>query len=133
MKFQHGQREMDSARTALKCDVSTPEERLIADRARTLERIAALSGDWDGIVEASAQVGVDDEHDPEGATLAFERTQVEASLSRARAHLADLDDALRGIRDGTYGACVRCGGPIGAERLAARPTARTCITCAAGP
>lgn len=47
----------------------TPEERLRADRARTLERVAALTGDWDGIVEASAQVSVDDEHDPEGATI----------------------------------------------------------------
>ncbi|MFG2086875.1 MULTISPECIES: TraR/DksA family transcriptional regulator [unclassified Spirillospora] len=106
------------------------EERLIADRAATVELVASLSGDWDGIVEASAQTGVDDEHDPEGATIAFERARIQASLSRSRAHLADLDDALRRLGDGTYGICERCGGPVGEERLAARPAARTCIACA---
>lgn len=105
-------------------------EVLRAERARVLERIAALTRDWDGIVEASSQVGVDDEHDPEGATIAFERSQVEALLSQARGRLADLDRAAGRLRDGTYGTCERCGGPIAAERLAARPAARTCITCA---
>jgi len=28
--------------------------------------------------------------------------------------------------------CDRCGQPIGAERLAARPAAATCVRCAAG-
>lgn len=110
--------------------MTTTEERLIADRVSTLKLIASLSGDWDGVVEASAQTGVDDEHDPEGATIAFERARIEASLSRARAHLADIDDALRRLTDGAYGTCENCGGPIGAERLAARPATRTCITCA---
>ncbi|TDC42481.1 TraR/DksA family transcriptional regulator [Actinomadura sp. KC345] len=111
--------------------MSTAEDRLIADRAATLELITSLSGDWDGVVESSAQAAVDDEHDPEGATIAFERARIQASLEQAHAHLADIDDALRRLGDGTYGLCERCGGPVGAERLEARPTARTCITCAA--
>ncbi|NKZ03853.1 TraR/DksA family transcriptional regulator [Actinomadura latina] len=111
--------------------MTTAEERLIADRDGTLKLMAALSRDWDGVVEASAQTGVDDEHDPEGATIAFERARIEASLSRARSQLADIEDALRRLRDGTYGTCERCGGPVGADRLDARPAARTCITCAA--
>lgn len=110
--------------------MSTEEERLIAERADTLKLIASLSGDWDGVVEASSQTGVDDEHDPEGATIAFERARIESSLSRARERLADIDDALRRLADNTYGTCQRCGGPIGTERLAARPATRTCITCA---
>ncbi|MFI0350201.1 TraR/DksA family transcriptional regulator [Actinomadura sp. 9N407] len=75
--------------------------------------------------------GVDDEHDPEGATIAFERSRVESALHQARGHLADLDRAVERLRDGTYGTCERCGGPIAAARLVARPAARTCITCAA--
>ncbi|MEU8802688.1 TraR/DksA C4-type zinc finger protein [Spirillospora sp. NPDC048819] len=110
--------------------MTTPEERLIAARTATLELMASLSGDWDGVVEASAQTGVDDEHDPEGATIAFERARIQASLNQAHAHLADIDDALRRLRDGTYGVCEHCGGPVGVERLGARPTARTCIACA---
>ncbi|WP_243723025.1 TraR/DksA C4-type zinc finger protein [Actinomadura sp. 7K507] len=99
-------------------------------RTATLELIASLSGDWDGVVEASAQTGVDDEHDPEGATIAFERARIQSAMSQARTHLADIDDALHRLGDGTYGVCERCGRPVGAERLEARPTARTCFTCA---
>ncbi|MBO2464562.1 TraR/DksA C4-type zinc finger protein [Actinomadura sp. LCR2-06] len=95
-----------------------------------MELLASLRRDWEGVVEASAQSNADDEHDPEGATIAFERARIEASLSRARAHLAEIDGALRRLADGAYGTCERCGGPIATERLAVRPTARTCVGCA---
>ncbi|TYC16151.1 TraR/DksA family transcriptional regulator [Actinomadura syzygii] len=95
-----------------------------------LELVASLSADWDGVVEASAQANVDDEHDPEGATIAFERARIEASLIRARERLAEIDDALGRVGDGTYGVCEQCGGPIAVERLEARPAARTCFACA---
>jgi DnaK suppressor protein len=104
---------------------------LDAERQDTHERIAALSREFDGIVESSTGVATDDEHDPEGATIAFERAQLAALLGQARDHLAELDDALDRLRQGSYGWCERCGRPIAAERLAARPAARTCITCAA--
>jgi RNA polymerase-binding transcription factor DksA len=121
---------MGGGAAGVEAEMTAAEERLIADRAGTRELIAALRRDWDDIVEASAQVGVDDEHDPEGATIAYERARVEASLNRAQAHLADIDDALRRLGDGDYGVCARCGGPIAPERLEARPTARTCVACA---
>jgi DnaK suppressor protein len=105
-------------------------ERLVSARADTVEQIAALAADLAGIVAASTDVATDDEHDPEGATIAFERAQVAALLDQARARLADLDEAAKRLADGTYGVCERCGQPIAPERLAARPAARTCITCA---
>jgi RNA polymerase-binding protein DksA len=101
---------------------------LVADRAATERRIEALSGDIDAVIEAASDVATDDEHDPEGATIAFERARVGALLEQARQHLNDIDHALRRIDDGGYGVCEICGGPIGAERLAARPVARTCIS-----
>lgn len=112
-------------------DVSSAAKALHAERASTLEQLAALTRDWEGVVESSSLSGVDDEHDPEGATIAFERSHVEALMSRSRSHLADLDRAVERLREGTYGTCECCGGPIAPERLTARPTARTCITCAA--
>lgn len=112
-------------------DASSPAEALHAERARTLTQIADLTRDWEGIVESSSLISVDDEHDPEGATIAFERSQIESLLDRAHRHLADLDRAVERLREGTYGTCERCGGPIAPERLAARPAARTCIACAA--
>src|SRR6059036_3856042 len=100
---------------------------LLADRAATLRRIEALSGDVDAVIEAASDVATDDEHDPEGATIAFERARVGALLEQARVHLTDIDDAVRRIDEGRYGLCEVCGEPIGSERLAARPVARTCI------
>lgn len=111
-------------------DASSQEELLIAERMRTLERIAALSHDREGIIESSVATGSDGEHDPEGATSAFERSQVEALLDQSRRHLSDLDRALRQLEEGAYGTCEVCGGPIARERLIARPVARTCIGCA---
>src|SRR3954464_8018364 len=103
---------------------------LAAARAATLRRIEALSGDVDAVIEAASDVATDDEHDPEGATIAFERARVGALLEQARVHLDDIDDALRRIDDGHYGGCEICREPIGSERLGPRPGARTCIRCA---
>ncbi|MGC5011443.1 TraR/DksA family transcriptional regulator [Streptosporangium sp. DT93] len=104
---------------------------LAADRESTISQIAALTRDWDDLVAASAMVANDDEHDPEGATIAFERSHLQSMLDRARAHLADLDEMIERLHRGTYGVCDGCGRPIAPERLRARPIARTCIECAA--
>ncbi|SFP51769.1 transcriptional regulator, TraR/DksA family [Geodermatophilus dictyosporus] len=101
-----------------------------AERAAAQAQIAALTRQFDEIVAASQASNADDEHDPEGATIAFERQQVAALLAAARRRLADAEAAVRAVEGGTYGRCESCGGAIAPERLAARPTARTCITCA---
>jgi RNA polymerase-binding transcription factor len=103
---------------------------LTAERAETLERLAGLEREFDGIVEAAGAANADDEHDPEGATIAFEREHVAALRSQARAHVAEIDAALRRLDEGAYGICARCGRPIAAGRLAARPTATMCVACA---
>jgi RNA polymerase-binding protein DksA len=108
-----------------------PRSALEHERARTRRRLADLTGDYAGIVEATRDANSDDEHDPEGATIAFERSQVGALAEQARQHLVEIDAALRRLEEGTYGVCERCGDAIAAGRLEARPTARTCITCAA--
>lgn len=107
-------------------------ELLAAERAGTSVQIAALSRDFDGIVEANALVAIDDEHDPEGSSTAFERAHVAAMLAQARDHLADLDRALERLEEGDYGRCEGCGEPIPTQRLEVRPAARTCVRCAAG-
>jgi RNA polymerase-binding transcription factor DksA len=106
------------------------QELIDEERARTVQLIDSLRRQWNGIVEASALTTHDDEHDPEGATVAFERAQVQAMLRHARVDLEDLDRAAQRVVTGEYQVCERCGGPISAGRLTARPAARTCITCA---
>ena len=99
-------------------------------RTQTLERLAALQSEHRAVVDASRDSNADDEHDPEGATIAFERAQVDALARDAEARLRSVDDALARLDDGTYGTCTRCGEPIAAGRLEARPTATTCVACA---
>ena len=111
----------------------TAKSRLNFDRDRTLGQIADLEREFAAIVASAADgsAGGDDEHDPEGATVAFERQHVAALLDRARAHLEAIDTALGKVDAGSYEICDVCGRPIGAERLAARPAALTCVRCAA--
>ncbi len=94
-------------------------------------RVDELTAVLDAIVDASANANLDDEHDPEGATVAFEREQTSALLDRARTQLADLDEALTRVEQGTYGVCEVCRKPIPAERLEAQPATRRCVSCAA--
>ena len=106
-------------------------QRAIADeRARTNARIDSLTDDFDEIVAASESVATDDEHDPEGATIAFERQQIASLILLAEQRLAELDLAMQGLKDGTYGVCVDCGTQIPMERMLARPTATHCVACA---
>ena len=96
---------------------------------RTTERLAALTGDYAGIVEAAKDSNADDEHDPEGATIAFERSQVATLVRQAEGHLTEVDAALARLDAGDYGTCERCGRAIAPARLEARPVARTCVGC----
>jgi RNA polymerase-binding protein DksA len=103
---------------------------LDAERRATLDQVAGLEREFGGIVAASQADNADDEHDPEGATIAWERQHVAALLDQAREHLAAIDEALRRLGEGSYGRCEVCGQPIAPERLAARPTATRCVACA---
>ena len=104
-----------------------PAALLQAERAALLARAEHLGADMAALVEASRDSNADDEHDPEGQTIAYERSQLAALTDRTREHLAEVDAALARVADGTYGVCVVCGRPIDPARLEARPTATTCV------
>ena len=110
--------------------VTTTRGLLLAERARARSLAAALDREFAGIAGAASEAGTDDEHDPEGATLAFERQHTAALLTQALEQIAEIDAAIGRLDEGTYGICVRCGQPVGQGRLAARPAAATCIRCA---
>jgi RNA polymerase-binding transcription factor DksA len=103
---------------------------LLRLRAQAEAEAATLAGDLQALFAASRDSNADDEHDPEGATIGFERAQLTALLTAARARITEVDDALRRVDAATYGSCERCGRPIAPERLAARPFARCCVACA---
>ena len=86
--------------------MSSVEARLVEERTATLAQLASLARDFDGVVAASEASNADDEHDPEGATIGFERAQLAALIAQAQARLADLDTALERVRTGGYGRCA---------------------------
>ena len=112
---------------------SRARELLAEDRAETLARLGDLEADVALIVEASEGSNADDEHDPEGSTIAFERAQTSALAEQAVTHLREIAAAVHRLDEGTYGVCEGCGDAIPPERLEARPTARTCVAHAARP
>ena len=104
-------------------------ERLVVERERLTEQVAALTADFDAIVASSELVSTDDEHDPDGSTVAFERQMVAGLLAEARHEREQLDAALARLDAGTYGRCERCGEPIARARLDALPATTVCIAC----
>src|SRR4051794_19241602 len=111
-------------------DTSGTRQRLAADRATTAAQAEELRRELAGVIAAQSDVATDDEHDPEGATIAFERARLTALLEQSKRSIDALDRALARVDDGGYGHCRTCGRVIAPERLAARPAADTCINCA---
>jgi DnaK suppressor protein len=94
-------------------------------------QIASLQRSFDDIVAANEFANTDDEHDPEGTTIAFERAQVAALLQQAQDDRAAVRATLDRVDDDpTYGVCEVCAGFIGVERLLALPAATKCVDCA---
>ncbi len=115
--------------------MSHRSDRAILESARRSaeERVRTVRAELDGLAGDAEDANGDDEHDPEGSTLAYERARVAALLAEAESNLDDLDRALVKVASGNYAVCERCGDEIGAERLEALPAARTCIACASAP
>ena len=100
--------------------------------ARIDDQIQDLEKQHADVVAAAQNDNADDEHDPEGSTIAFERQQAAAMVDQARQSRAETLEAMDRLTAGGYGLCSSCGTTIAAERLVARPNARTCIACARG-
>ncbi|WP_104044587.1 TraR/DksA family transcriptional regulator [Arthrobacter sp. ZGTC412] len=97
------------------------------ERERKVALLPALRADIASANAARQDSNVDDEHDPEGSTIAFELSQASALLKQSSAGLDQVDEALARIAEGTYGTCALCGDAIAEGRLEARPWTPFCI------
>jgi len=98
------------------------------ERQRKVALLPALRADITSANSARQDANVDDEHDPEGATIAFELSQASALLQQSSAGLEQVEAALARIAAGTYGTCAVCGEAIAEGRLEARPWTPYCIS-----
>lgn len=107
--------------------------RLAELRRSAANRAAALESGFDAIVDAASDVATDDEHDPEGHTIAWERQQVAGLLAETNEAVAAIEAAEHRLDQGCYGICTGCGEAISRERLEVLPATPTCVDCAARP
>ena len=84
------------------------------------DQAAALDAAGDDAKE-SADLAMRDENEEMALKLGDQESQM----------VADIDQALLRIEEGSYGTCTRCGHPIDQRRLEAMPTARYDADCQA--
>ncbi|HEV2914203.1 MAG TPA: TraR/DksA family transcriptional regulator [Pyrinomonadaceae bacterium] len=98
-------------------------------REQLLRHTENVRDDQADALEAGADDGVKDSVD-----MSLQDVNQELALrlgERESQMVADIDQALMRIDEGTYGICARCGKPIDERRLEAMPTARYDAACQA--
>lgn len=97
-----------------------------------LEKRAELVGDVESLqIDARNGGGsISYEHMADVGTDSYEQEFTLGLVESERKLLREIDEALTRIHDGTYGACIESGQPIGKPRLEAKPWARYCIEVA---
>jgi DnaK suppressor protein len=101
-------------------DTGATRAALLHERHRLLEDVAET-------IQAPGQMTYGSQ--AAAASQVFEQQRDLALRDRATQHLELVDAALARLDGGTYGACLRCGTPIPADRLEALPWAAHCIDC----
>ena len=99
---------------------------LNAERAKLVRQLAELGATETGELTGDVEFG-DGFADAAAATA--ERSEVLGIVDNLTKLLADVDQALAKVEDGTYGLCKECGKEIGEARMEFRPTSRYCVEC----
>lgn len=98
--------------------------------ARQSELINQVQGHFDLTESQTDSVGElssYDNHPADMGTELYERGKDIALNEHAETELAEINEALHAIDEGTYGICRVCSMDIPLERLQTMPTADTCI------
>jgi DnaK suppressor protein len=114
-----------------KKDLQKYEALLLAKRTELLEELGLLkkSGINSTLKDASGEISSYSTHMADQGTDSFEREKTFQLASKSGRFLHHIDEALRRIKDNTYGKCQECGKEISSARLEAVPHARLCIAC----
>ncbi|NIN01057.1 MAG: TraR/DksA family transcriptional regulator [candidate division Zixibacteria bacterium] len=114
-----------------KKDLERFEKLLLGKRAELLDELGLLkkSGLNSTVKDASGEISSYSTHMADQGTDSFEREKAFQLASKGGRFLHHIDEALRRIKDRTYGKCQECGRDISMARLEAVPHARFCIEC----
>ena len=97
------------------------KQRLLDKERELVEEMARLEDEARDSGEAEVRDSIDDATSSQGTSEALEE---DALVSQT---LIQVRDALKRIKDGTYGKCVACGRQMEAARLDAVPWAEYCL------
>jgi RNA polymerase-binding protein DksA len=105
-------------------------ELLIQERAKFAGEIRSIAQDASkNPRDASGDLSAYTIHMADMSSDTYERELAMNIASTEQQVLYQIDDALKRIDEGTYGACVTCNKPITLSRLKAVPYAAQCIEC----
>ena len=109
-------------------DTAHFRSRLEDERRRVVDAIENIHTENPGsLADETEEPTFQDNHLGDVATATFDREMASSLEENSTRVLAEIDAALERIDEGTYGLCVKCGKPIGVERLEALPWATLCI------
>jgi len=112
-----------SGRGFSKRELNAIERRLLERRQELLEQMNTVTmGPLGGESAEPGDVG-------DWASASFQMDVTAGILESETRELQALDDALRRVREGSYGVCRECGCQIPAARLKAVPQATSCLEC----
>ena len=107
-------------------------------RAQLQKQLDLIQGNLDALagdnlkrspIEASGDISAHSTHMADQGTDNFDRELALNLASSRQESLYDIEDAIRRIDEGSYGACESCGGAIELPRLKALPFAKKCMGC----
>jgi RNA polymerase-binding protein DksA len=114
-----------------KRDLAKFEKLLLQKRKQLIEEFGLLkSSAMDNTIkDNTGDLSSYSYHMADQGTDAMEREKAFYFASKSGRLLYHIDEALRRVRNKTYGKCEECGQQISVERLTAVPHARLCIDC----
>lgn len=114
-----------------KRDATHFEKRLIEERQKLLKELGYFEDKIfsDSQRDAAGDLSAYSVHMADQASDAEEREKAYHMASAEGRLLYHIDEALRRIKEGTYGLCQACGKKIQKPRLEVVPHARLCIEC----
>jgi RNA polymerase-binding protein DksA len=107
------------------------ETLLLAKKKEMLDEMGVVGDSYGGSTtrEATGDLSAYSYHMADQGTDTMDREMAFLFASKSGRLVYHIDQALRRIKEGTYGLCESCKKPISAARLEAVPHARLCIQC----
>jgi RNA polymerase-binding protein DksA len=109
------------------------EKSLLAEKQRIIKQCRITNN----VMDSSGPEGTGDlsshrTHVADQGTENYQREMASRLKSMETETIREIEDALKRVAKGTYGACDSCGGPISKGRLEIVPHARLCMKCLKG-